>query len=1204
MDNNPIVFSRFSSTNPQRLTKTFSLLSNGNLQKSNGGVMYTGHVETLRIQSIKELATIINTLAHNQALGFGVCEREAADITTQSMMTENRAPAGAITRTNKYFSFAQTRGLLLLDIDDLPKEMQPNDHAEARALLISAVPELAVFPMLISDSASSHIYREDGACLRAGGRYHVFIPVQNAMEIPQIGNILTQKMRSSGYIFDKQSKNGARLKRTLIDTTVWQPSRLSFDSGSFCNRGLEQRRSFPSVFLPDAPDLCLAGLLPPGSPPPPAPQTPVKYVQQQHGFRAPSQRNAVGYAQKDIIKALSFINSEDYHAWIKIGLGLKTDLSEDGWPIWRDWSLNAQNADSINDLRKKWNSFHPDGSSSGVRGILKMACRAGYLDDMVQSIIQKSLSRMNAATATWQPAEPPAPVPDLLSRDDASEKLQKAAQFFVENVKNWYQNGCKTTPPILGVEGTTGLAKTQIIKDFIIPELRRAGIPERFLGALKRDAEEMAETTGGFFRKSREDCSMREECEGLTQKQIFKLFPNHCPRADDAHALAEKEHQAFENICLTCAHGAKRQARIAKKQGKSETEIAAHLLRAQQLGVKEGLNLAAISDTCWLDHQYQAEEEITETVVARGVCPHDLNHEEAGKSTLIADESLTLIHTNTYSAENFMEALKDIQAHISVLKITLNPNLSNILSDEERKEKENELVFFDEINDRYQYINSLLAKNADTNGAVIEIEAEKSKKMKQCQVWEKPEIDEEFEKKYNIFCFKKIPQRAASEISQMKKYRITNGKLLVSYSSVLSKKFGEYPMFLADATMPKTTKIKIAEFGGQVVKIVVDQKAIVIRDNRIFDGALPTIKDATIDKLIVDEIKAKKVIDRLYTVVEKHREEALKMGFKGAFFMCSKEKAIRLLSRISGLSVDEIKNMKYLWKFSIEQGIGWWRRHDKSHNEWSGWMPVLLDTPSIRREDFVLWYENYRAEMLENGIELPAYDNKWIKRQWVTTGNFSELSAGELPENPAIRDYFLSIITTHVVQAIGRARLIWNPEIEKVYSYSGYPALLNQYGLQVKYEKLGITRVEKTAENQAVAVAKSMKACAEIAQSGEQITRARVEEHMRAQGEGIAHAHYSDARAALMPALSNAFVARGPGAGAILAQRLAAFGARQHEAVAAMNHFFQAAGRDLARLRTLIASRLSNLPQSNDFFASVTQMLAELLLDAPGAPAI
>jgi hypothetical protein len=130
-----------------------------------------------------------------------------------------------------------------------------------------------------------------------------------------------------------------------------------------------------------------------------------------------------------------------------------------------------------------------------------------------------------------------------------------------------------------------------------------------------------------------------------------------------------------------------------------------------------------------------------------------------------------------------------------------------------------------------------------------------------------------------------------------------------------------------------------------------------------------------------------------------------------------------------------------------------------------------------------------------------------------------------------------------------------------------------------------------------------MKACAEIAQTGEQITRARVEERMRAEGEGVAHAHYSDARAALMPALAAAFAARGPGAGAVLVSRLAALGERQREAVAAMNHFFQAAGRDLARLRTLIASRLSNFPQSDDLLSAVTQMLSEVL-DAPGAPAL
>lgn len=1200
MNANPITFSRFTSLNPSRLTKTFSLLSDGRLHKANGGMMYAGYAETLKIQSISELGEIISKLNHSQALAFGVSVHEKVEITTSALITEGKAPLGAIARVNKNFSFQQCRSIMLLDIDDLPGDVQPKNHAEARALLIASVPELACVPMLISDSASTHVFRKDtGQCLKAGGRYHVFVPVSDGTEIPEIGKILITKMRAAGFIFDKISASGARLKRTLIDGSVWQGSRLSFDSGSYCNHGLEQRRSVPSVFLPDASDLSLFALLPPGSPPP-APQSPhtpnveKKYVQ-QNGFRSSTQPAAVGYAKKDIIQAMSFINSEDYHVWIKIGLGLKNDLGEDGWGIWRDWSLTAKNADSISDLRKKWDGFHPDGSSGGVQGMLKMAFRAGFLDDVIAGIVKKAQATMTAAQATWKPANPAAPMPDLLPRDEATKKLQEAAQFFVENVKNWYQNECKTTPPILGVEGTTGLTKTQIIKDFIIHELTKAGIPTRFLAALRNDAELMSKKTEGFWRKARSDCTDKalDLEETVTHKRVFELFPEHCPRTDAAHAVGEEEHQVFSNICLTCPDGAKRQARIAKERNQSEAEINAHILRAQALGAKEGLTLAQLSDKCWLDHQSHCADEINVSIVSRGSSPKDFDH-DSGHGVLIADESLMLTHTNLYKEEDFQDALRNIQADISALKITLK---LDIYSEEERSEKERELSFFVTINERYIYIKNLLAQNANTNGAVIEIDVENAKKMANVQVWEIPEVDEEITQ---TLAFKKIPRRAAQEISQMKQYRILDGNLLVSYSSGLNEAMNtrSYPILLMDATMPASTKHKICELGGQVVKITVEQKAAVIRDNRIFDGALPKNKDGT-----VDEVKSKKVIDRLYLPVEKHRHEAQKMGLKGAFFMCKKEKAIRLLSRSSGLSVDEIVNMKYLWNFSIEQGIGWWGWHDKSHNEWSEWMPVMLDTPSLKREDFVLQYENYRAEMSEMGIELPAYDNKWVKKQWVTTGEFSELSAGELPENPAIRDYFLSIITTHVVQAIGRARLIWNSEIDRVYSYSGYPALLNNYGLQVKYEKLGITRTEKTAENQALAVGKTMKACAELAQTGVQVSRQKVEEHMRAQGEGVAHAHYSDARAALMPALATAFAARGPGAGEILKQRLAAFGAQQHEAISALNHFFQVAGRDLQRLKTLVQSRLNNLPSADDFMSKVTSMLAEVL-NAPGAPAI
>jgi hypothetical protein len=221
---------------------------------------------------------------------------------------------------------------------------------------------------------------------------------------------------------------------------------------------------------------------------------------------------------------------------------------------------------------------------------------------------------------------------------------------------------------------------------------------------------------------------------------------------------------------------------------------------------------------------------MTETVTAQGACPPDFAHAVEGKAVLIADESLTLTHTATYTAGDIMDALHELQEHISVANFALN---SNLCASDTRAKMEEELARFIAMNDKYQSISASLSQHADTGGAVVEIDADKGKTVTDCQNWERPEKDES-----RAFGFSKIPRRAAAEISRMTTYRIWDGQLVVTYSSAMADTWGTYPLFLADATMPKIIKLKIAESGGQVIKIAAKQNATVIRDNRLFDGAL------------------------------------------------------------------------------------------------------------------------------------------------------------------------------------------------------------------------------------------------------------------------------------------------------------------------------------------------------------------------------
>jgi len=66
--------------------------------------------------------------------------------------------------------------------------------------------------------------------------------------------VLAKRLWLAGHGWILISGSGAKLERTLFDTSVWQPERLDFVGGADCAPPLEQRRPKPSVFDATAAD--------------------------------------------------------------------------------------------------------------------------------------------------------------------------------------------------------------------------------------------------------------------------------------------------------------------------------------------------------------------------------------------------------------------------------------------------------------------------------------------------------------------------------------------------------------------------------------------------------------------------------------------------------------------------------------------------------------------------------------------------------------------------------------------------------------------------------------------------------------------------------------------------------------------------------------------------------------------------------------
>ncbi len=242
----PLHFTLFTSEQPPRLTKIFSLDDGGNLIKKAGADMTSGTAEHRQVCGLVELAAVLDELVPSQAIGWGVPKDtvpgDVLRIVTKEEHQNGTVP-GTVPRDRGHFAYPSAPGVMMLDHDG-GKDGEALTVEELRTRLLESCPALADAPMLWRPSASAGLTTPDGRELTGLHKHRLYIPVTRAADIPEAGRLLMARLWAATkavpgrFAWKAVGKAGQALKRGLLDGMVWQPERLDFAAPPLLQDGL------------------------------------------------------------------------------------------------------------------------------------------------------------------------------------------------------------------------------------------------------------------------------------------------------------------------------------------------------------------------------------------------------------------------------------------------------------------------------------------------------------------------------------------------------------------------------------------------------------------------------------------------------------------------------------------------------------------------------------------------------------------------------------------------------------------------------------------------------------------------------------------------------------------------------------------------------------------------------------------------------
>lgn len=76
-------------------------------------------------------------------------------------------------------------------------------------------------------------------------------------------------------------------------------------------------------------------------------------------------------------EALTYLDADDYHDWVKVGMAIKAELGDRGFGFWDVWSRSSQKYPGARKAEQKWRSFGYDGEVT-IASVVWMAEQNGF----------------------------------------------------------------------------------------------------------------------------------------------------------------------------------------------------------------------------------------------------------------------------------------------------------------------------------------------------------------------------------------------------------------------------------------------------------------------------------------------------------------------------------------------------------------------------------------------------------------------------------------------------------------------------------------------------------------------------------------------------------------------------------------------------------------------------------------------------------
>ena len=254
---------KFTSEQPPRLSKLWKLNSSGRPEKLSSGDMRKGYGERVEVDGLQGMADLLMSLQNDQALCYGLTEKENGVVMSRALYQQEGMPADAMTRTKETMKFDDGPGVMMFDYDPSKNERTVLTHDQLWEKICRACPSMKDVGYVTFPSASSFISNRDtGEQVSGLSGQRIYVIVSNAIGIPKAGETLAKRLWCCGDGWMDISKAGSFIRRTYIDTTVWQSNRLDFAAGASCESPLFQDRGKPIIVegralncVADIPDL-------------------------------------------------------------------------------------------------------------------------------------------------------------------------------------------------------------------------------------------------------------------------------------------------------------------------------------------------------------------------------------------------------------------------------------------------------------------------------------------------------------------------------------------------------------------------------------------------------------------------------------------------------------------------------------------------------------------------------------------------------------------------------------------------------------------------------------------------------------------------------------------------------------------------------------------------------------------------------------